>query len=477
MHSPSTPVETRMETFAGVLALPSRIVLKSRRVLIALTASLLTSAFAAMALVGWQIHNIRLLGLVLGFITMKANTAIAFLACSLALCLTLGKYRPYAAWPAVGAGLIGAATLFEYCRSNLGIDELFFSDPYSVRFPGRMAPITALNFMVFSLAMFLLSRGKNSISQLCCGGLGLSAFFAVLGYAYGVPFLYGSGHYTAMALHTGACFLALALGGLAAGSDGGLLALVWIEGPSTHLMRHLLPASVLVPASVGFVVLRNPVSRIDPRLAAALIVVFNIVLFSGMILRSALIVYRLQMDKQKAENLSQIDPLTQVLNRRGFELAVNLELMRWQRFKTPFSVVILDIDHFKSINDRHGHLMGDAVLQKLAAAWSRQVRGIDILARYGGEEFVVICLGTDAEGAFTLAEKLRETSLETSITEFGFAVSVSCGVASAGKDGSSRDALLHSADGALYKAKSDGRNRTLRAGSLAGVMDATAGVR
>jgi diguanylate cyclase (GGDEF)-like protein len=121
--------------------------------------------------------------------------------------------------------------------------------------------------------------------------------------------------------------------------------------------------------------------------------------------------------------------------------------------------------------------MGDAVLQKLAAAWSRQVRGIDILARYGGEEFVVICLGTNAEGAFTLAEKLRETSLETSITEFGFAVSVSCGVASAGKDGSSRDALLHSADGALYKAKSDGRNRTLRAGSLAGVMDATAGVR
>jgi diguanylate cyclase (GGDEF)-like protein len=272
-----------------------------------------------------------------------------------------------------------------------------------------------------------------------------------------------------MALQTGVSFLVLAWGGMAAGSDGGLLALVWIEGPSVHLMRRLLPASVLVPALVGFVVLRNPISRIDPRLAAALIVVFNIVLFSGMVLRSALIVYRLQIEKQKAESVSQIDPLTQVLNRRGFDLAVNQELMRWQRFKTPFSLAILDIDHFKSINDQHGHLMGDAVLQKLAAVWSRQIRSVDMLARYGGEEFVVICLGTDTDGAFTLAEKLREASLETSFTEFGFAVSVSCGVACVGKDGTSRDALLQSADGALYRAKSDGRNRTLRADPLLGV--------
>jgi diguanylate cyclase (GGDEF)-like protein len=340
-----------------------------------------------------------------------------------------------------------------------------------------MAPISALNFVVISLAIILLLLGRSGASQCCFGVLGLSASFAVLGYAYGVPLLYGSSQYTSMALHTGASFVVLAMGGLAASSDGGLLALVWIESPSTHLMRRLLPAAVLIPALVGFVVLRNPISQIDPRLAAALIVIFNIILFSAMVLRSALIVYRLQIDKQKAENLSQIDALTQLLNRRGFELAADQELMRWQRFETPFSLVLLDIDHFKSINDLHGHLMGDAVLQKLATAWAKQIRTVDMMARYGGEEFVLICLGTDGDGAFTLAEKLRETTLKTSITEFGFAASVSCGVASVGEDGTSLQALLQSADGALYQAKSQGRNRTFRAASLTRVRNAASGSR
>ncbi len=442
---------------------PATILPRSRRALIALSSSIFTGTLAATVLIGWQTHNISLMSLVPGFISMKANTAIAFLACSLALCLTLGKYRGLAIWPAVGAGILGALTILEYFTSSSGIDELFFRDPYSVLFPGRMAPITAVNFVILSLALTLLSRRKIAASQCCFAILGLSSTFAVLSYAYGVPFLYGSSRYTSMALHTGVCFFLLALGGLAASSDGGVLALVWIEGPSTHLMRRLLPAAVLIPAFVGFVVLRNPFSQIDPRLAAALIVIFNIVLFSAMVLRSALIVYRLQIDKQKAESLSQIDALTQVLNRRGFELALSQELMRWHRFKTPFSLVLIDIDYFKSINDLHGHLMGDAVLQKLATAWNRQVRGVDMLARYGGEEFALICLGSDADGAFTLAEKLREASLETSIVEFGFAVSVSCGIASVGQDGICRDALLQSADRALYKAKSEGRNRTLHA--------------
>jgi diguanylate cyclase (GGDEF)-like protein len=401
-----------------------------------------------------------------GFITMKANTAVAFLACGIALSLTLCRYRSLAAWPAACAGLVGLATLFEYARNSLGIDEILFKDSYSVHFPGRMAPITAANFVVVSVAMIYLSRGWKSASQLCFGVLGFCSLFAVLGYAYGVPLLYGSIRYTAMALHTGAAFLLLSIGGLAASSDGGLLAIIWIEGASTHLVRRLLPASVLVPAAVGFVILRNPISRIDPRLAAALIVLLNIVFFSVMVLRSSFVVYRLENDKQKAELLSSVDPLTQVLNRRGFEDALDQELTRWQRFKGSFSLVLIDIDHFKSINDLHGHLVGDAVLQKLTEAWRKHIRSVDVLARYGGEEFVLICLGTNAQGAFKAAEKIREASLETSIVEFGFAVSVSCGIAAIGDDGTSRKELLQSADGAMYRAKFEGRNRTILSGSL-----------
>lgn len=439
---------------------------KSSRALVTAACSLLTCTLSLTVLLGWQIHSVRLMSVVPGFITMKANTAIAFLVCGIALYFTLGRFRSLTIWPSAGVGLLAIANLCEYMAGrNLGIDEFLFRDPYSVSFPGRMAPISATNFLITSVAFMLLSRRKSGASQVCFGVLGFSALFAVLGYAYGVPILYGSSHYTAMALHTGAGFLLLAVGGLGASSDGGLLAIIWIEGPSTHLVRRLLPASVLVPALVGFVILQNPISHIDPRLAAALIVILNIVIFSTMVLRSCLVVHRLQGDKQKADILSKVDPLTRVLNRRGFEFAIDQELMRWQRFKTTFSLVLVDIDHFKSINDRHGHLTGDAVLQKLTEAWSKQIRAVDVLARYGGEEFVLITLGTSLEGAFKAAEKLRLASLETSIVEFGFAVSISCGVATVSDHGNTRDELLRSADAALYKAKSEGRNRAVQADS------------
>lgn len=443
--------------------LPDSIARGSKRTLVTIACSLFVATLAMTVLVGWQIHSRALMSIVPGLITMKANTAVAFLACSIALPLTLGKHRSLAALPAACVGLLGAATLFEYTKGDLGIDEFIFKDPYSALFAGRMAPISAANFIVVSLAVTFLIRGRRGASQLCFAVLGFSSLFAVLGYAYGVPLLYGSVRYTSMALHTGASFLLIALGGLAASSDGGLLALVWIEGPSTPLVRRLLPASVLVPSLTGLVILRNPISAIDPRLAAALIVILNIVLFSVMVLRSSLTVHRLQIEKQKAENLSTVDPLTQTLNRRAFELAIDQEFLRWQRFKTPFSVVMIDIDHFKSINDQHGHLMGDAVLQKLTETWRKQVRSVDVLARYGGEEFVLISLGTNSNGAFSIAEKLREMSLRTSTTEFGFTVSVSCGIATVGDHGTKRQDLLQAADSALYKAKADGRNRTVLA--------------
>jgi diguanylate cyclase (GGDEF)-like protein len=136
---------------------------------------------------------------------------------------------------------------------------------------------------------------------------------------------------------------------------------------------------------------------------------------------------------------------------------------------------MIDIDHFKSINDQHGHLMGDAVLQKLTASWRKQVRSVDVLARYGGEEFVLISLGTNSNGGFSIAEKLREESLRTSTIEFGFTVSVSCGIATVGEHGANGKDLLQSADSALYKAKSEGRNRTIRADSLR-MVETTASV-
>ena len=426
----------------------------------ALACAIVVSAVAVMVLVGWQTHNLRLMCVVPGFITMKANTAFAFLACGIALLSIRSHQRFLAPSMAVLPGVIGLATLLEYGGIRFNIDEILFRDPYSAQFSGRMAHISAINFVILSLGLFLLARGKRNASQLCFAIVGFGALFAVLGYAYGVPLLYGSVRYTAMALHTGASFLILAIGGLAASSEGGVLAIIWVEDAGSHLVRRLFPASLFVPAVIGVVVLRNPLIMIDPRLAAALIVLFNILLFSAMVLSTSLTLHKMQSEKEAAEHLSQIDPLTGLLNRRALERALDLEFERWERFRAPFSVLMIDIDRFKSINDQYGHLMGDVVLQKLSAAWAKQTRGVDLLARFGGEEFVLVALGTTSQSAFTVAEKIRATTLEISNVEFGFKVTVSCGIATVGMNGASRQDLLRQADAAGYEAKAAGRNCT-----------------
>jgi hypothetical protein len=108
---------------------------KSKRALVTIACSLFIGALAITVLVGWQMHSLPLMCIVPGFITMKANTAVAFLACSIALPLTLSKHRSLAAWLAVCVGLLGTATLFEYMKGDLGIDEFIFRDPYSVHLP------------------------------------------------------------------------------------------------------------------------------------------------------------------------------------------------------------------------------------------------------------------------------------------------------------------------------------------------------
>lgn len=145
------------------------------------------------------------------------------------------------------------------------------------------------------------------------------------------------------------------------------------------------------------------------------------------------------------------DPLTGLQNRRGLDDALAAQFALMSRYGTPFSVAILDIDHFKQINDREGHLHGDRILRSLAHLLQESVRETDIVARYGGEEFVVVMPQTDLEGVCIFAERLRrKVERETSVTLSG-------GVAVA-LDGDSAETLLARADAALYAAKTAGRN-------------------
>jgi two-component system cell cycle response regulator len=170
-----------------------------------------------------------------------------------------------------------------------------------------------------------------------------------------------------------------------------------------------------------------------------------------------------QADNRRLEELATTDALTRLLNRRALLDRISVEVDRARRFKSHLSLLMVDIDHFKSINDRHGHLAGDAVLRQLAALLASLARTIDVVARYGGEEFVVILPETMLDGAITFAERLRERA-ERHVFDVGtkhpLHLTCSVGVATfpSPRVASTED-LFARADEALYRAKSGGRNQ------------------
>lgn len=161
------------------------------------------------------------------------------------------------------------------------------------------------------------------------------------------------------------------------------------------------------------------------------------------------------------ERMARTDSLTGVLNRRAFESEFMREMSRSLRSGAPLSLLLLDVDHFKNVNDLHGHAAGDAVLCELAAILQRDLRRADLVARLGGEEFAALLPDTDASQAILTAERLRGTIESTQIAmgQSRMAVTASFGVTAwqGGEDAWER--LLRRVDAAMYQAKESGRNR------------------
>lgn len=160
--------------------------------------------------------------------------------------------------------------------------------------------------------------------------------------------------------------------------------------------------------------------------------------------------------------LATTDFLTKLPNRRQFLARLKEEFARARRFgNQPCSVMMVDLDHFKQVNDTHGHAVGDAVLKHFAQLMRKMFRKIDMAARVGGEEFAVIMPGTDLAAARTSAERLRETVAKTPFVQDGkcISVTVSIGAATMGPSDFEADQALIRADEALYRAKENGRNQ------------------
>ena len=168
---------------------------------------------------------------------------------------------------------------------------------------------------------------------------------------------------------------------------------------------------------------------------------------------------------EEAERLSITDGLTGIFNRRYLQLSLRREIERAQRFGRSVSLLMIDLDRFKDVNDEHGHQRGDEVLVELARRVMGEIRTqIDQFARYGGEEFVILLPETPCDGALVVAEKIRKAVAArpfTSQTGPPVRVTVSIGAAAYPDDGDSADDLVRAADAALYRAKERGRNRVV----------------
>ena len=164
---------------------------------------------------------------------------------------------------------------------------------------------------------------------------------------------------------------------------------------------------------------------------------------------------------QKVQTLAMTDGLTEVTVRRHFMTRLEGELERSSRLKLKISFLMIDIDDFKSFNDRYGHLVGDVVLKEVADTIKKSIREVDLVGRYGGEEFAVFLTETDESGAFFVAERIRRAIAEREFKAYGesLKVTVSIGCATLAPSGKDPAELLETADAALYEAKRLGKNR------------------
>jgi len=258
----------------------------------------------------------------------------------------------------------------------------------------------------------------------------------------------------------------LAAGSLLYGAANILIASAVLRGRPRHIFRArwLLAACYLI-AAVTLIVLGSGAWMEVEGVATALAPnAYHGLLYLG---SYALIVAGslafLLMHKERADEetsrLATTDPLTGVFNRRTFIELAEQELARSRRAGAPLALMMLDLDHFKRVNDTHGHLTGDEVLVSFTRLIRDCVRRGDLVVRYGGEEFCVLLPGTALSAATALAERIRAATAETTLTHKPFRITVSIGLtACAGDRDTTVGELLARADEALYRAKDEGRN-------------------
>jgi diguanylate cyclase (GGDEF)-like protein len=226
-------------------------------------------------------------------------------------------------------------------------------------------------------------------------------------------------------------------------------------------MRHATAAIVLAGVGTALILIEPfllPEADFPQR-----VLMVNRALTIAAIWATAIVTYLHVQSIAELRPLADRDELTELYNRRYFNAEARRQISAWRRFRHPLSLIMLDIDHFKEINDIHGHNAGDQVLIRLATVLRSQARDIDTICRYGGEEFVILLPFTDLRGATAKAEQIRRAVAIQNVRWGGHSLrfKISLGVAELTNSAWDIETLVAAADQALYQAKRMGRDRVV----------------
>lgn len=464
-------------------------------------AAMLVMLVGGSVLVGWTLDIPMLKRVAPDLASMVPNTALSF------LCLGIVLFQQARTAPepsrtlvvpallALVAGISGLTLLQYGSRLDFGIDQFLFLDdtrPTPAQLPGRMAPVTALCLMLSSLALGLGRHAR------------LSTFFAVVvlflgtlattGYLFDVSSLYQVTGYTSVALHTAVSLVVLSLGTLASRPRQGMMPIILSDTAGGEMARRLLWMMPLVLVFLDWLVLQGELASFyDSRFGLAISTLSTMAASWGVILfiarqlhfadrqrqhaleqlaalndslerkviertkeltvaneKLAAEILERKQAEERVNRLSLTDDLSGLLNRRGFHLLAEQALKTARRVKTELTLVYIDLDGLKRINDELGHQAGDTMIVEAAHLLKVSFRESDLIARLGGDEFAVLAIGGSAPEVMLLRlqKSLELFNKESALT---FPLSFSFGsVRCAPDDEKSLLELLAEADARMY---------------------------
>ncbi|MGB7440155.1 MAG: EAL domain-containing protein [Coleofasciculaceae cyanobacterium] len=434
-------------------------------------------------LLGWYFDIPILKSVLPGALTMKANTAVGFIFAGLCLCLCprypnksrsgaappLNRskydllpinlnYRSLAQGFAIVAILVGLLTLLQYVLNlDFGIDQLLFAEsPEAVdaAAQGRMAPNTALNFVLIGVAEWLLAKKFYTSAQSFSLLTFLIAFLGLLGHLYGITSFYGVGSLTGMALHTSISFIFIAVGVLFARPDQGLMTVISGDLAGGRMARRLALAVISVPPFLGWLVMAGKQLHLyDDELGIVILCILYIVILGVLIWWNAKTLG--EVDYRGLHDL-----LTGLPNRIFFYQRLSESLAEVRSSKSTLAVLFLDLDRFKKINDTLDHQVGDELLKAVALRLKGCLQAHEMLARWGGDEFAVFLpeVGDREEGANIAQSFLDVLKPPFGLKNHNLHISSSIGISFYPSDGENSKTLMKNADFALCNAKKQGRN-------------------